>query len=203
MLTHVGTKIIETERLILRKFKYTDDDSMISNWISDPNIQLMYGEPTYETNEDVKDLLNDYITSYKNKNFYRWAITLKNSDECIGQIAYFLVNEQNNFAEIEYCIGSKFQNKGYATEATQAIIDYGFDEINLHKVQISHKSINEASQKVINKCGFIYEGTLRDYFYVDGEYYDRVYYSIIKPNPFEIKSKRLGQTYLHLRNEFF
>lgn len=74
----------------------------------------------------------------------------------IGQIAYFLVDNKNHFAEIEYCIGSAFQCKAFATEATKAVIAYGFENINLHKVQICTKTINMPSKRVIEKCGFTY-----------------------------------------------
>ncbi len=179
MLTHVGTKTIETERLTLRRFKYEDCDSMLKNWAGDEAVQSMYSEPTYTTKEAVNELLDKYIGSYEKEDYYRWAVTLKNSDECIGQIAYFLVDSKNHFAEIEYCIGKKFQCRGYATEATKAVIAYGFDEINLHKVQICTKTINKPSKRVIEKCGFTYEGTLRDYFYMNGEYVGRLYFSIL------------------------
>ncbi|RII35522.1 N-acetyltransferase [Clostridium chromiireducens] len=180
MLTHVGTTKIETERLILRKFGYTDDKEMLKYWISDPKVQSLYCEPVYSTKQEVKELLDKYIGSYDKDNYYRWAIILKETNECIGQIAYFSVDDNNHFAEIEYCIGSLFQRRGYATEATKAVIKFGFDKINLHKVQICHKSINFASRKVIEKCGLVYEGTLRDFFYEDGQYVDRLYYSILK-----------------------
>lgn len=91
-----------------------------------------------------------------------------------------MVDSNNHFAEIEYCIGRYFQRKGLATEATKAVIQFGFNKMNLHKVQICHKSINIPSRKVIEKCGFVYEGTLRDFFYMDGQYVDRLYYSILK-----------------------
>ena len=164
MLKHVGTNIIETERLILRPFKYTDDDAMLKYWVADEKIQSLYSEPTYTTKEEVKELLDKYIGSYEREDYYRWAIIDKEKQECIGQIAYFLVDSKNHFAEIEYCIGSEFQCRGLATEATKAVITYGFKEINLHKVQICTKTINKPSQRVIEKCGLIYEGTLRDYF---------------------------------------
>lgn len=180
MLNHFGTQSVETERLVLRRFKYSDNEAMLRNWIADEKIQSMYSEPTYTTTEAVNELLKKYIDSYENSDYYRWAIILKDSDECIGQIAYFLVDTNNNFAEIEYCIGSDFQCKGLATEATKAVIEYGFSKINLHKVQICTKTINIPSQKVIEKCGFHYEGTLRDYFYMNGEYVGRLYYSILE-----------------------
>lgn len=180
MLTHTGTNTIETDRLILRKFKYTDCDAVFRNWASDEKVQSLYSEPVYTTKEAVNGLLDKYIGSYEKSDYYRWAVTEKNSDECIGQIAYFLVDSKNHFAEIEYCIGEEFQRRGYATEAAKAVIAYGFDSIGLHKVQICTKTVNEPSKRVIEKCGLTYEGTLRDYFYMDGGYVGRLYFSILR-----------------------
>lgn len=180
MLTHISTQAIETERLVLRRFEYSDSTSMLRNWIADEKIQSLYSEPTYETEEAVTELLTKYITSYEKEDYYRWAIIDKETNECIGQIAYFLVDSKNHFAEIEYCIGSAFQCRGYATEATKAVIKYGFEKMNLHKVQICTKTINIPSKRVIEKCGFTYEGTLRDYFCMNGEYVGRLYFSILR-----------------------
>lgn len=188
MLTNIGTQRIETERLILRRFEYIDSANMLKYWISDPVVQSMYSEPVYSNEQEVKELLDKYISSYKKDDYYRWAILFKETNECIGQIAYFLVDSKNHFAEIEYCIGSLFQGRGLATEATKAIIQFGFEKMNLHKVQVCHKSINIPSKKVIEKCGFVYEGTLRDFFYMDGRYVDRLYYSILK-DEFEAKKE--------------
>ena len=133
MLNHIGTQIIETERLILRPYAYEDDEAMLKYWIADEKIQSMYSEPTYTTKEFVRELLDKYISSYKNNDYYRWAVISKDNNECIGQIAFFLVDSKNNFAEIEYCIGTEFQCKGLATEATKAIIDFGFKKIKIKK----------------------------------------------------------------------
>lgn len=180
MLTHIGTQEIETPRLLLRRFAYSDNAAMRRHWIADEQVQPMYGEPTYCTEEAVKTLLDKYIGSYENEDYYRWAIIDKESGECIGQIAFYLVDSKNRFGEIEYCIGRAFQRKGRMTEAAKAVIDYGFTRIHFHKIQISAKTINQPSRRVIEKCGFVCEGTLRDYFYLDGEYVGRTYYSLLE-----------------------
>ena len=180
MLTHSGTKTVETQRLILRRFRHADNASVLKNWASDAHLQAMYSEPVYPDLEAVDGLLARYIAGYEKPDYYRWAIIEKECGECIGQIAYFLVDSKNHFAEIEYCVGAAFQCRGYATEATKAVIAYGFDSMNLHKVQICTKTINVPSRRVIEKCGFTYEGTLRDYFYMDGEYVGRHYFSILR-----------------------
>ena len=80
MLTHFGTKTIKTERLILRKFEYSDNEAMRKYWISDENIQSMYAEPVYTTEEEVKELLDKYIGSYEKQDYYRWAIADKETN---------------------------------------------------------------------------------------------------------------------------
>ncbi len=163
----------------MRPFRYTDDEDMLAYWVSDPAIQSMYAEPVYTAKEEVRTLLDRYIGSYARPDHYRWAIVEKERDLCIGQIAVFLVDDRNHFCEIEYCLGREFHRKGYATEAVDRILDYCFNEVRFHKVQVSHKGGNIASEGVIRKCGFTYEGTLRDYFFTDGEYTDRLFYSIL------------------------
>lgn len=180
MLTHCGTKKLETQRLILRRFKENDFNDMFKYWVSDPNIQLMYSEPIYSTIDEVKELLNKYISSYEKNSYYRWAIIEKTSKICIGQIAMFFVSDKNHYCEIEYCIGKKFQMKGYASDALKAIIKFSFLDVNFHKIQVYHKEDNIASKRVIEKNGFRYEGTLREHIFIDGKYLNRLYYSILK-----------------------
>jgi len=71
MLTHNGTNKIETERLILRRFEYTDDTAMLKYWVADEKIQSLYSEPVYTTKEAVKELLDKYIGSYEKNDYYR------------------------------------------------------------------------------------------------------------------------------------
>ena len=84
MMNHIGTQTIETERLILRRFEYTDIDSMLRNWISDEKTQYDYGEPYYPTSEAVRNLFDTkYIVSYAKDDYYRWAVIEKESGKSL------------------------------------------------------------------------------------------------------------------------
>lgn len=90
MLTHIGTQTIETERLILRRFEYSDDDAMLKYWVADEKIQSLYSEPVYSTKDDVKGLLNKYIGSYEKDDYYRWAIIEKTRANVLVRLHFFL-----------------------------------------------------------------------------------------------------------------
>jgi len=179
-MDNIGTQEIDTDRLVLRRFVEGDVNDAFINWAGDEIVQNDYCEPVYESVEDTLELVNKYIASYEKLDYYRWAIDLKEGTRCVGQIAFFLVDSKNLFGEIEYCIGRRFQNRGYVTEAVKAVIKFGFEKIGFNRIQISHRNTNMASKRVIEKCGFQYEGNLRQFFYHEGSFIDRLYYSILK-----------------------
>lgn len=179
---NAGTQIIETERLILRKFTKDDATDMFDNWINDKEVQSNYGEPVYESVEAVKELLDKWIIQYKNSDFYRWAIILKENNECIGQIAFCSINLNCSYADIEYCIGRNYQRKGYASEALSGVIKFTFEKTGLNRLQAFHRGRNISSGKVLQKSKMKYEGTLRQtMFYSEtNEFDDKIYYGILK-----------------------
>jgi ribosomal-protein-alanine N-acetyltransferase len=180
-INHTGTQTIFTERLVLRRFTFDDTESVWRNWAGDKQIQNDYGEPVYEKLDDVKELLEWYINAYEKQETYRWGIFLKiEFGNCIGQAAYFLVDTTNEFCEIEYCIGKVYQNKGYITETVKAITAYGFDTVGFNRIQVGCRHVNLPSKRVIEKCGFTYEGALRQYRNHLGEFHDKLCYSILK-----------------------
>ena len=76
---------IDTGRLILRSFRHEDAESMFRNWLSDEEVQSMYGEPTYTSIEQVNDLIDRYIAQTEEGRAFRWEVIEKASGECIGQ----------------------------------------------------------------------------------------------------------------------
>lgn len=177
---NIQTLPMETERLLLRPFQLEDTMDVLQNWASDPQVQHMYREPVYTTPDAVMQMLERYLHQCDTKSACRWAICPRETGRCIGQISYYLIDTKNHWAELEYCMGRAFQKKGFMTEAVRAAIKYGFETMQLHKVQISHITTNSASRRVIEKCGFHYDGTLRDAIYTAPDYVDRLFYSILE-----------------------
>ena len=93
-LNHVGTREMETERIILRKFDLSDSHSAFLNWMGDPKVQNNYDELASNDESEVSHKLKEWINAYDNPDFYRWAIILKGTNETIGQIAFYVVDSK-------------------------------------------------------------------------------------------------------------
>ncbi|SDE65901.1 ribosomal-protein-alanine N-acetyltransferase [Fontibacillus panacisegetis] len=180
--TNIGTQTIETDRLVLRQFVKEDAEDMFRNWINDKEVQSNYGEPVYESIELVNEVLDCWMESYRSREFFRWAIVLKENKQNIGQIAFCSIDTKHNFADIEYCISKNYQGRGFATEALNAVIEFTFKKTGINRLQAFRRGINAASGKVLEKSFMKYEGTLKgSYYYSEtNEYDDRVFYGITR-----------------------
>ena len=158
----LGTKTIETERLILRRFKMEDAEAMYKNWASDAEVTKFLTWPLHSSNEVTKKVLQDWINNYEKDDFYQWAIILKeNGEEPIGTISVVDKDEEVNMVHIGYCIGTKWWNRGVTSEALMAIIKFFIKEVGVNRVESRHDPNNPNSGKVMMKCGMKYGGTMR------------------------------------------
>ena len=125
----VGTRTIETDRLVLRKFKIEDADDMYGNWTSDDEVTKFMPWPTHESAGFTRQLLTEWVSYYDDGGTYNWGITLKGDDHVIGNIAVVSKNENIRSFEIGYCLGKKHWGKGIMPEALRAVIAYLFDGV--------------------------------------------------------------------------
>jgi len=107
------------------------------------------------------------------------AIVIRESGEIAGTIGLMMKPEHDK-AEIGYWIGVPYWNCGYATEAAKAVIDYGFTEWNLNRIDAGHFDRNPSSGRVMQKLGMQYEGKLRQSIKKWDEYLDVEYYAILR-----------------------
>lgn len=181
MLNHIGTKVMETPRLILRPFKLSDAKMMYRNWASDDEVTKYLTWPAHTDLRVSQMVITLWTELYKNLDYYQWAIQLKENGEVIGSLSLFNINNHDENAEVGYCIGRQFWNQGIVTEAFQALIKLSFEEIGLSRLTGRHDVLNTASGRVMEKCQLIYEGTLRKISKNQkGELVDCKYYSILK-----------------------
>jgi len=160
-MEHLGTKKLETERLILRQFNIDDIEPVFNNWVNDDEVTHYLSWPTHKDKNVTKDVLENWIKNYPKNDFYQWAIVQKEINEPIGTISVVDKNDEIQMIEIGYCIGKKWWNKGITSEALNALIKYFFEDIKVNRIEAWHDINNPNSGKVMAKCGMKYEGTLR------------------------------------------
>lgn len=160
-MEHKGTVILETERLTLRPFREDDITNSFNNWTSDTKVTEFLRWPTHQSMDITKRVISEWIDNYTDKSFYQWAIVLKEINEPIGTISAVDIDEKTNKVQIGYCIGSRWWNKGYTSEALAKIIPFFFNEVEVGRIESQHDPNNPNSGKVMQKCGLKYEGTLR------------------------------------------
>lgn len=179
-MQHKGTALIETDRLILRKFRLDDSEAAFQNWTSDNKVTEFLRWPTHKNLETTKDVIRKWVDGYTEKNFYQWAIVLKNGeDKPIGTISVVEQNETLNIVHIGYCIGSRWWNQGITSEAFSGIIPFLFEQVKANRIESQHDPHNPNSGKVMMKCGLKYEGTLREADISNRGVVDAAMYSIL------------------------
>jgi [ribosomal protein S5]-alanine N-acetyltransferase len=160
-MEHLGTRKLETERLILRQFTIDDAELMFKNWANDDNVTKYLTWPTHQDINVSRYVLENWIKNYSKNDFYQWAIVPKEVNEPIGTISVVDKNDDIQMVEIGYCIGKKWWNKGITSEALNAIIKYFFEEVMVNRIEAWHDIKNPNSGKVMAKCGMKCEGNLR------------------------------------------
>lgn len=179
-MNKIGTKTIETERLILRRFTVEDTQDMFDNWASDPAVTEFLTWPTHQEVSFTKTLLAEWIENYDDGGYFNWVMELKETGAAIGNISVVHLNENTECATIGYCMSRAYWGKELMPEALKAVMDFLFDEVGLNRVEAYHDSNNPKSGRVMAKAGMKYEGTLRDAAKNNQGICDRVYYAMIR-----------------------
>lgn len=158
-MKHLGTRKIETERLILRRFTLDDAEMMYKNWASDPEVTKFLMWPTHDSIEVTQLVLTDWVASYAKEDKYEWCIAKKENDEPIGSIGVVHTDEKVSSMEIGYCISRHYWHQGITSEAMKAVMEYLLEEVGAKRIESRHDPRNPHSGAVMRKCGLKYEGT--------------------------------------------
>ncbi|MDG1174943.1 MAG: GNAT family N-acetyltransferase [Flavobacteriales bacterium] len=145
--------VLTTERLILREFELTDAEAMF-NLNSDEEVLRYTGDKQFESIEDANNFFKNY-PDYEKNGFGRWALVTKGDKEVIGWCG--LKKHEDNTVDIGYRIFKNQWNKGYATEASIACLEYGFQVFELDEIIANAATENKASIRVMEKIGMEFQ----------------------------------------------
>lgn len=176
-MIHKGTKVLESDRLILRRIKESDAEEIYNGFVNQEEF-LYYTNKKKITLEEEKKSLIGIDEKYKKDNYYNWVITLKEDNKIIGAINLRL-EDINETVEFNYAIDNRYTNKGYMTEALNLVKDYCLKELKINRFQGGCVIENLKSKRVMEKCGMTLEGTIRNYIILSDGYHDMYMFSII------------------------
>lgn len=129
----------------------------------------------------TRENLREWIKFHRNRDDeVLWAIADKKDDRCIGHVGLYKIDLRLRKGEFAIVIGElKTQGKGVGRRATEAMIDWGFRQMNLHKISLSVLATNKRAIRLYESIGFRHEGVLRDEQYRDAKYVDVVLMSLL------------------------
>lgn len=173
--------MFETDRLILRKFNETDVDAVYA-MRSDAELMRFIREPQTNRSE-AESWINLVSSRWETDKIGFCAVVEKSSERFAGWCGLWRLQETGEI-EVGYALVKDFHGKGYASEASEAFLKYGFEELNLKEVVAVARAENRASRRVMERLGMTYDYT--------GKFYDRelVHYSITREEFFNAKTQR-------------
>lgn len=176
----IGLLPIETERLIIRETSIKDID-LILKMDKQEDTQRYLGGIKNQTKEERIAFLERKAEKFKNKIAGSLTVYLKESNIPIG-FTGLSINENDKNAEISYIYDSDYTNKGYCTEACKRLLEIAFKDLELNRVYANTTEGNKGSSRVLEKLGFIHEGTRRRHVYVKDldQYLDFLDYGILR-----------------------
>ena len=171
--------ILETERLLLRRVDKNDVNEIFSMRSNAETMQYI-PRPLVINKEEAPTYIALLDSGIEKNEAINWAITFKGENKLLGIIGFYRTKFEDFRSEIGYMLLSENHGKGIASEAVERALNYGFNEMNLHSIEAVIDPRNYASERVLQKNGFIKEGYFKENTFFNGEFLDSVIYSKIK-----------------------
>ena len=173
---------IRTKRLLLRQPSIKDAEWYLEHF-SRPEVVWGGGEQGPRGIRGAREELREYMVDlYRKRLGFRWIITLKGEGQPIGSLGFYKWTHERGYqAEMGYDLEREHWGKGIMTEAMEAVIDFGFEKMELNRIEVFIMPRNKRSIKMIKRLGFKKEGLLRQrYFDEFGNYADDILFSMLR-----------------------
>ncbi len=171
---------IVTERLTLRVIDMGDVEALFS-LRSDERVMRYIGRPKAKEKSDSIELIERNIQDLKENTSISWAISLKDDHTLIGTIGYYRIKLEHHRGEVGYALHPDHWGKGIMCEALNAVTEVGFQQFGFHSIEGVTDPLNHASNRLLQRCGFIREGILKENYFWNGKFLDSAVYSKLAP----------------------
>ncbi|SFS65861.1 GNAT family N-acetyltransferase [Saccharopolyspora flava] len=161
-------------RLVRIEWAAEDDYDLIASWLKPLS-------PAAAMTADTREFLTPAKVKAANEDGnVRFFMAVTSDGERVGAVNYRPVNSSGSYS-LGGVVGDwQKWSRGYGAEAFGLVIEHLFNGLNAHRVEFTTAAYNKETLKILTKGGFVLEGVLRDYHYLDGMYYDRTVWSILR-----------------------
>jgi [ribosomal protein S5]-alanine N-acetyltransferase len=173
---------LETPRLVLRALSLDDADDIFA-YASDSEVTRYTIFERHLSSKTTTEWLRSVIDTYRDGHPGPWGMELRSSRRLIGACGFRNWETQHGCAEMGYTVTRAYWNQGYASEAVRALIAFGFEHMNLNRIEARAVPANLGSTRVMEKAGMKFEGVLRQSEFFKGAYQDLAIYSILRHDP--------------------
>lgn len=168
---------LATERFLLTQVQ-PGDQAFLFQGLSDP-VAMPHNGVYFSTFEETRIQLEWYERNYNTGTGISWKIVSKSTGDKIGVVSVYYYKPEHKKAEVGYWILPEFWNQGIISEVLQTVIKYWQEEKKLHRLEAMVEEENTGSIRVLEKAGFLHEGTMRDYEIKFGNYINLRMYSLL------------------------
>jgi RimJ/RimL family protein N-acetyltransferase len=179
---------INATRVCLRWITEEDVDSLYRIF-SNPEVMRYWSTPPLPDRSAALQHMRGAHDGFLDRRTLNWGIARLTDDTLIGTCTLFNFHLDSRRAEMGYALDRECWGQGYMQEALTALLNYAFDEIDLHRLEADVDPRNTASVRTVERLGFQQEGYLRERWQVGGEIQDALFFGLLKP---EWKRRRTG-----------
>jgi RimJ/RimL family protein N-acetyltransferase len=165
-------------RVSLRAYRDGDADALMALY-GDPRITRYWSHEPWTDRAQVIAYLERMRRDRETREFYPWAIATNEDDSLIGTVALYELDHAHHRGMIGYSLSTSRQGNGYANEALCLMIDHAWNGLGLQRLEADTDPHNAPSRRLLEKLGFVLEGTMRKRWFVHGAWHDTLWYGLL------------------------
>lgn len=164
---------LEGEKIYFKKLDPNEAEA-VHEYASDKETKRFIGWRLMNKVEETRSFIEEMIRREEAETHLYASVVLKTTGKVIGTVMIFAFDKEANQAEVGYVFNKQYWGKGYGTEAVALMTNYAKEELKLHRLNANVVAENYGSARILEKSAFEIEGRLRDYYFIEGRYYNRL-----------------------------